>query len=155
MSSEPGPNETALAQAIQRVTADMRGLVQEELELAKLELKTKAAVFGRGSVIGIAAGVFLAGALLLIIEGASWLAWYLLFPEQTFFWGFFLIAFLLILCAVIAGLIAAKLLKKAKAPVPDQALAAARQTKQTISEQAHLMGEQAREAAVLPQEDRQ
>jgi len=154
MTNAPGPNESALAAAIQRVTADTRGLVQDQVELAKVELQQKAAVFGRGTVIAIAAGVFLVGALLLIIEGASWLAWYLLFPGQTFFWGFFLIAFLLIICAVIAGLVAAKLLKKAKAPIPDQAIAAVRQTQETISEEAHLMGEQVREAVVLPEEDR-
>ena len=109
MSNAPGPNESALAAAIQRVTADTRGLVQDQVDLAKVELQQKAAVFGRGTVIGVAAGVFLIGALLLIIEGASWLAWYLLFPGQTFFWGFFLIAFLLIVCAIVSALVAAKL----------------------------------------------
>jgi hypothetical protein len=55
---------------------------------------------------------------------------------------------------VIAALIAAKLLKKAKVPIPDQAIAAVRQTQATISEEAHLMSEQVREAVVLPEEDR-
>ena len=36
----------------------------------------------------------------------------------------------------------------------DQAIAAARQTQETISEEAHLMSEQVREAVVLPEEDR-
>jgi uncharacterized membrane protein YqjE len=137
MANAPGPNESALAAAIQRVTADTRGLVQDQVDLAKVELQQKAAVFGRGTVIAVAAGVFLVGALLLIIEGASWLAWYLLFPGQTFFWGFFLVAFLLIVCAVIAA-----------------AIAATRQTQETISEEARLTSEQVREAVVLPEEDR-
>ena len=71
MSDAQGPNESALAAAIQRVTADTRGLVQDQVDLAKVELQQKAAVFGRGTVIAVAAGVFLVGALLLIIEGAS------------------------------------------------------------------------------------
>ncbi len=153
MTNAPGPNESALAAAIQRVTADTRGLIEDHIELAKVELQQKAAVFGRGTVIAVAAGVFLVGALLLTIQGASWLAWYLLFPGQTYFWGFFLVAFLLIICAIIAALIAAKLLKKVK-PIPDQAIAAARQTQETISEEAHLMSEQVREAVVLGEEDR-
>ncbi|MSX02277.1 MAG: hypothetical protein F2813_03845 [Actinobacteria bacterium] len=154
MSNAPGPNDSALAQAIQRVSSDTRGLIQDQVDLAKLELQQKATVFGRGTVIAIAAGVFLIGALLLIIEGASWLAWYLFFPNDTFFWGFFLMAFLLIVCAVLAGLLAAKMLKKAKVPVPDQALAAARQTQAVISEEARLTSEQVRDAVVLPEEDR-
>ncbi|GEM_PF-1538512 len=154
MAKAPGPTESALAAAIQRVTTDTRGLVQDQVELAKVELKQKAVVFGRGTIIAVAAGVFLVGALFLLIEGASWLAWYLLFPDQTFFWGFFLVAFLLIICAIIAALVAAKLLKKAKAPIPDQAIAAVRQTGETISDEAHLIGEQVREAVVLPEEDR-
>ena len=60
----------------------------------------------------------------------------------------------MIICAIIAAIVAAKLLKKAKAPIPDQAIAAARQTQETISEEAHLMSEQVREAVVLPEEDR-
>ena len=67
MSNAPGPNESALAQAIQRVSSDTRGLIQDQVDLAKLELQQKATVFGRGTVIAIAAGVFLIGALLLIL----------------------------------------------------------------------------------------
>lgn len=150
-----GPEETALARAIQRVTADTQGLVRDQVDLAKLELQQKAAVFGRGTAIGIAAGVFIVGALLLIIEGLSWMAWYFLFPDETFFLGFFLVAFILIILGVIAGVLAAKALKKARAPIPDDALAAARQTQETFSEEAHLLREQVKEVVTVPEEERQ
>ena len=150
-----GPDESALARAIQKVTSDTQGLVRDQVDLAKVELQQKAAVFGRGTAIGIAAGVFIVGALLLIIEGLSWMAWYFLFPDETYFLGFFLVAFILIVIGVIAGVLAAKALKKAKAPVPDDALAAARQTQETFSEEAHLLREQVKEAVTVPEEDRQ
>ncbi len=55
---------------------------------------------------------------ILILEGLAWLAWYELFPNDQFFWGFFLVAFILIVLAALAGFIAAKILKKAQSPVP-------------------------------------
>ena len=151
----PGHNESALAQAIQRVTEDTKGLVQDQIDLAKLELQQKAGVFGRGTAIAVAAGVFIVGALLLIIEGLSWMAWYFLFPDETFFLGFFLVALILIILGVIAGVVAAKALRKARAPVPDDALAAARQTQETFSEEAHLLREQVREVVTVPEEERE
>ena len=151
----PGHHESALAQAIQKVTADTKGLVQDQIDLAKLELQQKAGVFGRGTAIAVAAGVFIVGALLLIIEGLSWMAWYFLFPDETFFLGFFLVALILIILGVIAGVVAAKALRKARAPVPDDALAAARQTQETFSEEAHLLREQVREVVTVPEEERE
>lgn len=151
----PPSNETALAEAIQRVSAHTQALVRDEVELAKLELQQKAKVFGRGTAIAVAAGVFVSGAMVLILEGLAWLAWYELFPDEQFFWGFFLVAFVLILLGVLAGLLAAKALKKASAPVPDQALAAARETQATITEETHLLKEQVREVVVKPEDQRQ
>ena len=57
----PTPNETALAEAIQRVTASTQALVRDEIELAKLEVQQKVKTLGRGAAVGVAAGVFLAG----------------------------------------------------------------------------------------------
>ncbi len=157
MATPPGPDphETALAQAIRRVSEDTQGLVRDQIDLAKLEIQQKASVFGRGTAIGVAAGVFIVGALLLIIEGLSWMAWYFLFPDQTFFLGFFLVALILIILGAIAGFLAAKALRKARAPVPDDALAAARQTQETFAEEAHLLREQVKEAVTVPEEERQ
>ena len=47
--------------------------------------------------------MFLAGAGLLILHGFAWLFWYLLFPDEQFFWGFFMEAVLLIVMAAVAG----------------------------------------------------
>lgn len=151
---QPATNETAMADAIQRVTAHTQALVKDQVDLAKLELQQKAMVFGRGAAIGVAAGIFVVGALILILEGLAWFAWYELFPNDQFFWGFFLIAFILLVFAALAGVIAAKMLKKAKAPVPEQALTAARATQATYSEETALLKEQVREVVVKPEDQR-
>jgi len=143
-----------MADAIQRVTAHTQALVKDQVDLAKLELQQKAIVFGRGTAIAVAAGVFVVGALILILEGLAWLAWYELFPNDEFFWGFFFVAGVLLVLAALAGGLAAKVLKKAQAPVPQQALEAARETQATISEETHLLREQVREVVVKPEDQR-
>ena len=151
---QPATNETAMADAIQRVTTHTQALVKDQVDLAKLELQQKAMVFGRGSAIAVAAGIFVVGALILILEGLAWFAWYELFPDNEFFLGFFLVAFILLVFAALAGFIAAKVLKKAKAPVPEQALSAARETQATYSEETALLKEQVREVVVKPEDQR-
>ena len=117
-------------------------------------MQAKATVFGRGAAVGAAAGAFVVGALILILQGLAWLAWYLIFPDDQFFWGFFLVAFLLLLVAAIAGFLAYKALQKAQSPVPDQAIAAARETQATIQDETALMKEQVREVVVKPEDQR-
>jgi large-conductance mechanosensitive channel len=150
----PESNEAAIAQAIQSVTASTQALVKDQIELAKLEMQAKATVFGKGAAVGAAAGAFVIGALSLILQGTAWLAWYLIFPSDQFFWGFFLVALILLLLAALAGFLAYKALKKAQSPVPDQALAAARATQATIQDETALMKEQVRDVVVHPEDHR-
>lgn len=150
----PTPQETALADAIQRITASSEALVRDQVELAKLEVQQKVKTLGRGAVVGAAAGVFLLGALVLILHGMAWLAWYVLFPDDTFFLGFFLVAFLLILTAALAGFIASRAFKKASSPVPEVALAELRTTQETISRETTLMKDQVVEVVTKPEDQR-
>lgn len=150
----PESNEAAIAQAIQSVTASTQALVKDQIELAKLEMQAKATVFGKGAAVGAAAGAFVVGALSLILQGAAWLAWYLIFPNDQFFWGFFLVALILLVLAAVAGFLAYKALQKAQSPVPDQALAAARATQATIQDETALMKEQVRDVVVHPEDHR-
>jgi large-conductance mechanosensitive channel len=151
---EPPQQETAMAQAIQRVTASTQALVKDQIDLAKAEVQQKGQVFGRGAAIAAAAGTFVLGALILILHGMAWLAWYLIFPKDQFFWGFFLIALILLIIGAIAGFAAAKVLKKAQSPVPDQALAAARETQATISQETTRMKDEVREVVTKPEDQR-
>ncbi len=156
MAAEPGltPNETALAEAIQGVTASTQALVRDEIELAKLEVTQKAKSVGRGAVVGVAAGVFLVGAGLLTLQGLAWLAWYLLFPDEQFYLGFFFVALLLVVMAVIAGLLASMAFKKAQSPLPEAALAQLRETQELVSEEATMMKDQVREVVTKPEDQR-
>ena len=158
MAADPRPapdtNEAAIAQAIQSVTASTQALVKDQVDLAKVEMQAKASVFGRGAAVAAAAGAFVIGALTLLLQGFAWLAWYLIFPEEQFFWGFFLVAVLLLILAAIAGFVAYKALQKAQSPVPDQALAAARVTQATIQDETALMKEQVRDVVVHPEDHR-
>ena len=150
----PDSNEAAIAQAIQSVTASTQALVKDQVDLAKVEMKTKATVFGRGAAVAAAAGLFVVGALFLLAEGLAWLAWYVLFPNDQFFFGFFFVAFVFLLLAGLAGFLAYKAFQKAQSPVPDQALAAARATQATIQDETALMKEQVREVVVHPEDHR-
>lgn len=149
-----GSNEAAIAHAIQSVTASTQALVRDQVELAKLEVQSKAATFGQGAAVGVAAGGFVLGALTLILQGFAWLAWYLLFPRNQFFWGFFLTALVLLLLAAVAGYAAYRALRKARSPVPEQAITAARETQATIHDETALLKEQVREVVVKPEDQR-
>ena len=157
MAAEPGPtqNETALAEAIQRVTASTQALVRDEIELAKLEVQQKVKTLGIGAAVGVAAGVFLVAAGMLILHGFAWLFWYLLFPDEQFFWGFFMEAGLLIIMAALAGGLAARAFKKAQPPTPDRAIAELRATQETVSRETTLMKDQIREVVIKPEDQRQ
>ena len=118
-------------------------------------MQAKAQSFGKGAAAGAAAAVFVLGALLLVLHGTAWLAWYLIFPGDQFFWGFFLVALLLLIVAAIAGLLAYKAVQKAQSPVPEKAIAAARETQAMIEQETSLMKEQVVEVVVKPEDQRQ
>ena len=92
--------------------------------------------------------------MVLILHGLAWAAWYLLFPDEMFFWGFFFVAFLLILTAALAGFLAQRAFKKARPPVPEVALAEMRTTQATISREATLMKDEVVEVVTKPEDQR-
>jgi hypothetical protein len=120
----------ALVDVSERVTL----LVREEIELAKAEVASKLKKLIRGLVVGAAAGVFLLLALLFALHGFAWLLWYELPTGRTpnFFWGFFALAAILVILAVVAGLLAFKLVRAASPPVPSMALDEARKIRETV-----------------------
>ena len=154
MSEEQPP--TGSTQEISKALADISDraqvLIRDEIDLAKLEVTTKAKTIGKGAGIGIGAGIIIFYAVGLILVGLSLLAWYLLpVPDTALFWGFFLVAGVLLL---VAGLAA----QRERAPVqhrrrrvpvqiPDhrqhrQALAAVQAQLRLAHVQGHLLGRQ-------------
>jgi uncharacterized membrane protein YqjE len=123
-----------IAAAITEVSERATVLVREEIELAKAEVTEKATKLIKGAVVGIAAGIFFAMALIFALVGFAWLLYYYLPGNQyTYFWGFFAMAVILVLLGGLAGLLAAKAVKKGSPPMPSMAIDEAKKIKQTVS----------------------
>jgi hypothetical protein len=124
-----------IATAITDVTERVGVLVREEVELAKAEVFEKATKLARGAVVAVVAGIFFLTALFFVLIGLAWLLYYYL-PiggDFTYFWGFFAMALILVVLGVIAGLLAAKVVKKGSPPVPTMAIEEARLIRETMS----------------------
>jgi hypothetical protein len=124
-----------IAAAITEVSERATLLVREEIELAKAEVAEKASRLAKGAVVGIAAGIFFVTALFFILVGCAWLLYYYL-PignQFTYFWGFFAMALILVILGLIAGLIAARAVKRGAPPTPDMAIEEARRIRDTVS----------------------
>ena len=129
----PTGSPDAIGHAITDVTQKVQLLVREAIELAMAEVSVKVARLGRGLAVGAAAGAFVLGALILILHGFAWLAWYLLFPNDEFFWGFFLVAFVLLVVAAIAGFVAYRAVKAGSPPTPQLAIDEAKLIRETVT----------------------
>ncbi|MGZ8635016.1 MAG: phage holin family protein [Solirubrobacteraceae bacterium] len=133
MSDQQTDNSTQnIAQAIQEVSERASLLVREEIELAKVEVTEKITKLIKGAVVGIAAGIFAVFGLLFLLHGLAWLAWFELFPDWQFFWGFFVVAAVLFLLGALAGYIASRALKSGAPPVPTMAIDEAKLIRETV-----------------------
>jgi uncharacterized membrane protein YqjE len=129
---EPPKDERSLADIVVEVSERGSLLVREEIELAKAEVSEKVGKLLRGSVVGVAAGVFAFLALILVMEGIAWLLNEEVFDGKV--WpGFFVEAAAFLLVAALAGLLAYKAVKAGSPPVPRQAIEEAKLTKETIT----------------------
>lgn len=118
----PGPNgaDKSLGEVVSDVSEKASLLVREEIELAKAEMADKAKKLASGAAIGGAAGVFVVFALVM---GLHTLAWLLVDAFDMPIWaGFAMVTLLLLLLALFAGLIAARLVKRGAPPTPDMAI---------------------------------
>jgi hypothetical protein len=137
-SSPPGErpdSAKSIAAAISEVSERATLLVREEIELAKTEVTEKVGKLAKGAVVAVAAGIFLVTALFFVLIGCAWLLYYEL-PignAYTVFWGFFAMAAILVVLGVLAGLIAAKVVKKSAPPMPSMAIEEAQKIRETVS----------------------
>jgi uncharacterized membrane protein YqjE len=133
MTDQPTDNSAQnIAQAIQEVSDRASLLVREEIELAKVEVTEKITTLIKGAVVGIAAGIFAVFGLVFLLHGLAWLAWFELFPDWQFFWGFFVVAAVLFLLGALAGYIASRALKSGAPPVPVMAIDEAKRIRETV-----------------------
>lgn len=130
----PDPDKRPVGEIVFDVTERASTLVREEIELAKAEVTEKVSKLLRGSVVGIAAGVFAFLALILVMEGIAWLLNEEVFDGKV--WpGFFVEAAAFLLIAALAGLIAYKAVKAGSPPVPTQAIEEAKLTKEMLTKE--------------------
>ena len=114
------------------VTERVSILVREEIELAKAEVTEKVTTLLKGSVVGIAAGVFVLAALAMLMHAVAWLTNDILGIEGSVWVGFAIEGALFLIIAAIAGLIAQRLVKRGSPPKPAMAIEEAKETKETL-----------------------
>ncbi len=128
---EQAPEKKSVADLVFDVSQGTSTLIREEFELAKAEVSEKVGKLVRGSVVGVAAGVFAFLALILIMHGVAWLL-----AEEVFggnVWsGFFIEAALFLLIAAVAGLVAYRAVQAGAPPLPEQAIEEAKLTKEML-----------------------
>lgn len=123
-----------IATAITDVSERFTVLIHEEIELAKTEVSEKIAKLARGAVVAVAAGVFLVTALFFALIGFALLLYFVLpVGDFAYFWGFFAMALILIALGVVAGLVAAKVVKRGAPPTPQMAIEEARKIRESFS----------------------
>ena len=108
--------------------------MREEIELAKAEVTEKGTKLAKGAIVGVVAGVFFLFALIFVLVGCAWLLYfYLPVGDFAYFWGFFAMAVILVVLGAIAGLIAARVVKRGSPPVPTMAIEEAQKIRDTVS----------------------
>ena len=122
------PRPTGIVDSARRVVSHASELMRLQRELARAELERKGATLGAGAAVAIAAGVL---ALFAVGFGLAALAAALALLVD--WWLALLIVFLLLVALVAGLLFASRSLFRASTPLkPEQAIAEARLTKETI-----------------------
>ena len=121
------PEEMTVGELVFEVSDRASVLIREEIELAKTEVTEKFNQLLRGSVVGLAAGVFVLLALMLGMFGVAWLLNDVVFDNLWL--GFFVEAAFFLLVAVVAGLYAYRSVKRGAPPTPEMAIEEAREIK--------------------------
>ncbi len=132
MATEQEEIPENIAAAITEISERATLLIRDEIELARAEISAKIGKLVSGAVIGIAAGIFIVVALFFVLIGLAWLAWYELFPAGQYFWGFFVVAGALLVFALLAGFLAAKLMRRGSPPSPKMAIDEARKIREAV-----------------------
>ncbi|MFM8527031.1 MAG: phage holin family protein [bacterium] len=115
-------------------------LFREEIELAKTEVSEKFNRLVRGSVVGVAAGIFAVLALILLMHAVAW-GLNSAFFGSSFWAGFLIEGFIFILVAVGAGLFARRSFQTSAPPLPEMAIEQAREIKSDFEGSRSTSGE--------------
>ena len=135
MSDRPGSTPKRDPRSVAEMAVDVSErvsyLVREEIELAKAEITEKATSLVKGSVVGIAAGVFVLLGLAMLMHAIAWLLNDLFFEDAVWL-GFLIEALMWFVIAGIAGLVAFKAVKAGAPPTPDMAIEEGKEIKEAL-----------------------
>ena len=126
-------DDNRIGTAVTDISERISVLVREEIELAKAEVTEKVNRLIRGAIIAVAAGTFIATALLFVLHGLAWLGAVELFDGVEIYWGFLIVAAVLLIVGGIAGWLATRAFKSGAPPTPDMAIDEARRIKETVA----------------------
>ena len=131
MSTPEAPEDRSVGELVVDVSERVSTLVREEIELAKAEIREKISKLIRGSVVGIAAAVFVVMGLAMVMHAIAWLLNDYLFSDHVWI-GFAIEGAFWLVVAGIAGMVALRAMKAGAPPTPDLAIEEAKRTKETL-----------------------
>jgi hypothetical protein len=133
LPAENGKPEN-LVNAVTEVSDRITNLIREEIELAKAEVGRKATSLLKGTVAVIAGAVFGVFAIFIGLEAAAWLLNKFLVPGAGDIWEGFAIVFgVLAILAILAFVLASRLLKRGAPPTPTMAIDEAKLIRETVA----------------------
>ena len=133
MAAEQEEVPENIAAAITEISERATLLIRDEIELARAEIAAKIRKLVTGAVVAAVSGIFVLVAGMFVLEGLAWLFWYELFPAGQIFWGFFMMAGVLLLFAVLGGVLAFKAVRRGSPPAPTMAIDEARKIREAVS----------------------
>jgi uncharacterized membrane protein YqjE len=131
MSTPEPPQNQSVGELVVDVSERVSTLVREEIELAKTEIREKVNKLIQGSVVGIAAAVFVVMGLAMVMHAIAWALNDYFFSDHVWI-GFAIEGVFWFVVAGIAGLIAMRAMKAGAPPTPDLAIEEAKRTKETL-----------------------
>lgn len=130
--STPTEQDRSVGELVLDVSERTSILIREEIALAKTEVAEKATELIKGSIVGVAAGVFVLVALAMLMHAIAWGINDLLDIESAVWVGFLIEAGFWLIVAALAGLLALRAVRKGSPPKPAMAIEEAKQTKETL-----------------------
>ena len=116
------------------VSERVSNLIREEIELAKAEVGRKASTLLKGTVAVVAGAVFGVFAIFIGLEALAWALNAVLVPGAGSIWEGFAIVFgILAVLAILAFVIAQRLLKSGAPPTPTMAIDEAKRIRETVA----------------------
>jgi hypothetical protein len=123
-----------LATAVSEVSERVSNLIREEIELAKAEVGRKATTLLKGTIAVVAGAVFGVFAFFIGLEALAWGLNAILVPGAGSIWEGFAIVFgVLAVLAILAFVIASRLLKRGAPPTPTMAIDEAKRIRETVA----------------------